>query len=214
MKKTTVVIIGDQRLMRESCAYLLTRNNDIFVLADAKDIDEVMSLNLSPDIVIITGGMNKMHGLDVVKISKDIFPRASVMGLFMNINLSYARKMMKAGMKAYLTDDSSINEIFTAIEELCLGKEYVCDEIKTLLSKQVLFESNCIDQFQLLSSRELQIISFVKNGSTSKDIAAELKITYRTVETHRHNILKKLNLRNSSALVNYMSFEVGMAKAI
>jgi two-component system nitrate/nitrite response regulator NarL len=214
MKKTTVVIIGDQRLLREACASLLIRTNDIYVLADVKNFEEIMPLHLSPDIVIITGGMNKMHGPDVVKISKDIFPRASVMGLFMNINLSYARKMMKAGMKAYLTDDSSINEIFIAIEELCRGKEYVCDEIKTLLSKQVLIENNTTDHFQSLSFRELQIISFVSKGSTSKDIAAELNITYRTVETHRHNILKKLNIKNSSALVNYMSFAVGMANAV
>ncbi|HSZ85946.1 MAG TPA: response regulator transcription factor [Puia sp.] len=214
MEKINVVLIGDQRLMRETCASLLTRNNDICVLSDAKNFDVLMSLNLSPDIVIITGGMNKMHGPDVVKIAKDTFPLASVMGLFMNINLSYARKMMKAGMKAYLTDDSSINEIFAAIEELCRGKEYICDEIKTLLSKQILLENNSIDHFQSLSSRELQIINFVRKGSTSKDIAAELNITFRTVETHRHNILKKLNIKNSSALVNYMSFAIGMANAV
>jgi DNA-binding NarL/FixJ family response regulator len=218
MKKFNIILIGEYRLIREACANLLNEKPELSVLASVRDYFDSSLVGLSPDLVIVAGNAGKVPGTDQVCFINQLFPRTSIMGLFMSPHVAIARKMILAGMKAYLTSDSSIAEIFTAIELLKENRTYVCDEIKDLLSKQLANENNpennTLDKFQLLSSRELQIIGFVRKGATSKDIASVLNITFRTVETHRYNILKKLQVKNSTSLVNYMSFGDGLVNAV
>jgi len=218
MNKFNVILIGEHRLIREVCTSLLNENPDLFVQASVKNYFDSSLTTLRPDLVIVAGLGGNVHGPDQVCSIKDLFPRIPIMGLFMSPQIAVAQKMILAGMKAYLTFDSSITEIFVAIEQLRENRTYVCDEVKDLLSKQLANENNTenstLDKFQLLSSREMQIIGLVRKGATSKDIASVLNITFRTVETHRHNILKKLQVKNSSSLVNYMSFGDGMMNAV
>ncbi|HLY71084.1 MAG TPA: response regulator transcription factor [Puia sp.] len=218
MKKFNIILMGEHRLIREACASLLNEKDELSVLASVSNYTDSSLTGLSPDLVIVAGNAGNVHGPDQVCFINRLFPRTPVMGLFMSPHVAIARKMIQAGMKAYLTSDSSIVEVFAAIDQLRENKTYVCDEIKDLLSKQLANdnnpENNTLDKFQLLSSRELQIIGFVRNGATSKDIASELNITFRTVESHRHNILKKLQIRNSTSLVNYMSFGDGLMSAV
>jgi DNA-binding NarL/FixJ family response regulator len=218
MKKFNIILIGEHRLIREACASILNEKHELFVLATVRDYFDSSLSDLSPDLVIVAGNAGNVQGSNQVCFINQLFPRTPVMGLFMSPYVAIARKMILAGMKAYLTSDSSIAEIFTAIEELRENRTYVCDEIRNLLSKQLAnennSENNTLDKLQLLSSREMQIIGFVRKGATSKDIASVLNITFRTVETHRHNILKKLQVKNSTSLVNYMSFGDGLMNAI
>jgi two-component system invasion response regulator UvrY len=93
--------------------------------------------------------------------------------------------------------------MFEAIEEVMKGNRYICSEVKTILSEQAFDEEN--SGANSLSNRELEIIKFIKDGLSSKEISAALNISLKTVEVHRHNILKKLNLKNSAALVNYIN---------
>jgi DNA-binding NarL/FixJ family response regulator len=185
MKKFNVILIGGHRLIREVCASLLNEKPELFVLASVRDYFDSSLTSLSPDLVIVAGNAGNVHGPDQVHFINQLFPRTPVMGLFMSPHVAIARKMILAGMKAYLTSDSSIAEIFTAIEQLKENRTYVCDEVKDLLSKQLANENNpdnnTLDKFQLLSSREMQVIGFVRNGATSKDIASVLNITFRTV---------------------------------
>jgi DNA-binding NarL/FixJ family response regulator len=214
MKNTKIVIVGDQRLIRESCAYLLNQDNNIYALAMGGDSTDLSSIAFTPSIVIIAGTVNHMNGPDLVGFVKGIFPSAGILGLFMTTHLGYARNMLRAGMSGYLSEDSSIAEFFQAIEKLTSGTEYICDEVKTLLSSRALIENKKVDDIQSLSCRELQIIDLVIKGSTSKDIGSRLNIAYRTVETHRHNILRKLNIKKSTALVNFMHSAGALANAI
>jgi DNA-binding NarL/FixJ family response regulator len=217
MKKFNVILIGEYRLIREVCTSLLSANPELSVLASVRDYFDSSLIDLSPDLIIIAGNPGKVHGPDLIHFINKLFPRTPVMGLFMSPHVAIAKKMIQSGMKAYLTSDSSIAEIFTAIQQLRENKTYVCEEVKELLSKQLANENNpennTLDKFQLLSSRELQIIGFVKKGATSKDIASVLNITFRTVQSHRHNILKKLQVKNSTSLVNFMSFGDGLVSA-
>jgi DNA-binding NarL/FixJ family response regulator len=218
MKTFNIILIGEHRLIREACACLLNEKPELSVLGSVRDYFDSSLIDLSPDLVIVAGNARNIHGPDQVCFINQLFPRTPVMGLFMSPHVAIARKMILAGMKAYLTADSSIAEIFTAIEQLKENRTYVCDEIRDLLSKQLANENNpennTLDKIQLLSSREMQIIGLVRKGSTSKDIASVLNITFRTVETHRHNILKKLQIKNSTSLVNYMSVGDGLMSAV
>ncbi len=116
---------------------------------------------------------------------------------------AHARKMMQAGAKGYVTKNSSYEELMTAISDIHNNQTYICQDIKDILAQQS-FEGK--DQgLNSLSSREIEIIGYIKKGYSSKQIAEPLNITMKTIEVHRYNILKKLNLKNTAALVNYIN---------
>ena len=118
---------------------------------------------------------------------------------------SYARKMLQAGAMGYVTKNSGKAEMFKAINEIHQGRKYVCQEIKNILSTQLVDDEEDRMKIETLSLRELEIIRHVVKGSSSKQIAKELFIAVKTVEVHRYNILKKLKLRNAAALVNFIN---------
>ena len=122
---------------------------------------------------------------------------------------AYAKKMLQVGAKGYVTKNSSREEMFKAIMEVFRGNKYVCDEIKTILSEQLLDENQDTPSINTLTEREIQIINHIREGMSSKEIASKLDISLKTVEVHRHNILKKLKLKNSASLVNFINSNAG-----
>jgi two-component system invasion response regulator UvrY len=93
--------------------------------------------------------------------------------------------------------------MYKAISEVAHGRKYICDEIKNILSEQLLNDTTSKTGMNSLSAREIEIIEQIKKGSSSKEIAAALNIAVKTVEAHRYNILKKLNLKNAAGLVSF-----------
>jgi two-component system invasion response regulator UvrY len=112
---------------------------------------------------------------------------------------------MKKGAMGYVTKNSSRAELFTAIVEVYNGNKYICDEIKNNLSDQIINGNEPANGLNTLTQREIEIIAYVKKGNSSKEIAKALHIAVKTVEVHRHNMLKKLNHKNTSALVNFIN---------
>jgi len=92
-----------------------------------------------------------------------------------------------------------------AIIEVNEGKKYICEEVKNILAQQELGDENAGPDMNVLSKRELDIVKLIKEGMSSREIAAELDISLKTVEVHRYNILKKLNLKDTAALVNFIN---------
>jgi two-component system invasion response regulator UvrY len=132
-------------------------------------------------------------------------PGSKVLGVSLHTQPTYARKMMQKGAMGYVTKNSSREEMFKAIIEVHSGKKYVCDEIKNILSEQVISGEDQHSGLNALSQREIEVISFIKKGYSSKEISDTLNISVKTVEVHRYNILKKLNLKNAAALVNFIN---------
>lgn len=112
--------------------------------------------------------------------------------------------MIKDGAMGYVCKRSSSKELFKALEEIRAGKKYICQETKEILAKQMIDDEEGKNG-NTLSGRELEIIRFIKKGFSSKQIAKELFIAVKTVEVHRYNVLRKLNLRNTAALVNFIT---------
>ena len=118
---------------------------------------------------------------------------------------AYAKKMLQIGAKGYVTKNSSKEEMIKAILEVNEGSKYVCEEIKNNISELVLEENKDVPNVNALTEREIQIINLIKEGQSSKEIASTLNISLKTVEVHRHNVLKKLKLKNSASLVNFIN---------
>lgn len=119
---------------------------------------------------------------------------------------AYARRMLQIGAMGYVTKNSSKDELLKAIVEVYSGKKYVCDEVKNILAQQELEdEGGGAPDMNVLSRREIDIVQLIKEGLSSKEIALRLDISLKTVEVHRYNILKKLSLKNTAALVNFIN---------
>ena len=149
-----------------------------------------------------------LSGIDAtLKITS--FSPAKVIGLSMHSDTGFAKNMIRAGAKGYVTKNSSKDEIFMAITEVAKGHKYICSEIKNMISEQVIHDNGDAPQLSSLTGREVQIIKFIREGFSSKEIAAAISVAVKTVEVHRHNILKKLKLRNSNSLVNFVYSNAG-----
>jgi DNA-binding NarL/FixJ family response regulator len=112
--------------------------------------------------------------------------------------------MLQIGASGYVTKNSSREEMMEAIVEVHHGNKYVCNEIKEII-QQAEEHPIALSGVNSLTDREMDIINLIKSGASSKEISTELQISLKTVEVHRHNILKKLQLKNSASLVNFMN---------
>jgi DNA-binding NarL/FixJ family response regulator len=113
--------------------------------------------------------------------------------------------MMQCGARGYITKNSSREEMMEAIVEVHGGKKYVCSEIKDIIAEQPVQQQAQLAEVNALTEREMEIINLIKQGQSSKEISDTLGISLKTVEAHRHNILKKLKLKNAASLVNFMN---------
>lgn len=208
MKKISIIIVDDHKLIREMWRQLFLAKPDLEIIAESGNFDEAIGLIKlkHPDIVLLDINLADASGMDAVPLIRKFSPATRIIAVSMHNQLSFAKRMMSLGAKGYVTKNSSQEEMFAAIDQVLQGKTYVCSEIKNTLSDQVLSDGE--DKpggIKDLSMREVEIIKYIKQGLLSKEIADELHISTKTVEVHRHNILKKLNLRNVAALINYIN---------
>lgn len=161
--------------------------------------------SLQPNIVLMDINMAPITGFDATEQIRRFSPHTKIIGVSMHSQPAYARKMLQVGAHGYVTKNSSKDEMVKAILEVHKGNRYICDEVRNIISEQLNEPEADVQSIQSLTEREIQIIHLIKAGNSSKEIAQQLDISLKTVEVHRHNILKKLRLKNSAALVNFIN---------
>lgn len=211
MEKITILIADDHKLIRETWTYILNSDERFEVVAECGDAEQAVELakELTPDIVLMDINMAPFNGFEATEKIRKVSPESRIIGVSMHSQPAYAKKMLQVGARGYVTKNSSKEEMFTAISEVFRGNKYVCDEIKTIISDQLLDDNQDIPSINSLTEREMQIIHHIREGHSSKEIATQLDISLKTVEVHRHNILKKLKLKNSASLVNFINSSAG-----
>ncbi|HVT85189.1 MAG TPA: response regulator transcription factor [Chitinophagaceae bacterium] len=207
MKKISIAIVEDHQLVRDMWTTLFAGKDQLEVVGGSGDLDEAIEMIKikRPDIVLLDINLQKASGLDAVPLIRKFSPGTRIISVSMHSQPAYAKKMMRLGAKGYVTKNSPHQEIFRAINEVMNGRTYLCNEIKDILSEQVMNNEFGGPGIKDLSLREIEIINLIKQGLSSKEIAAKLNLSYRTVEVHRHNILKKLKLSNTAALINFIN---------
>jgi DNA-binding NarL/FixJ family response regulator len=200
-----VLIADDHTLVRQAWSIILDADPRFSVVADCGTSRSCIQLahNLKPDVILLDIHMPGMNGIEAIPHILQQSPSSKILGISFHTNPSYARRMLREGAKGYVTKNSSKDELITAIVQVHEGTSYICQEIKEALSHELYGTSDLESRLGLLSKREIEIISWVRRGYQSKDIAVELSIAPKTVEVHRYNILQKLRLKNSAELVNY-----------
>jgi DNA-binding NarL/FixJ family response regulator len=205
MEKITILIADDHMLIRDTWSSILNSDPRFEVISRCSNGEEAIkeAQKLRPKVVLVDINMTPVSGIEATQQIRKFSPASKIIGVSMHSQPAYVKKLLKLGAHGYVTKNSPQQEMFEAIEEVMKGNRYICSEVKTILSEQAFDEEN--SGANSLSNRELEIIKFIKDGLSSKEISSTLNISLKTVEVHRHNILKKLNLKNSAALVNYIN---------
>jgi len=207
MEKITILLVDDHKLIRESWSFILNSDTRFQVIGETDNADVAIEIakEKKPKIVLMDINMTPVNGFEATKLVRKFSPGSKVIGISMHSMPAYARRMLQMGAMGYVTKNSSKDELLTAIMEVNSGKKYVCDEVKNILAQQELEEDGGPPDMNVLSRREIDIVQLIKEGLSSKEIALKLEISLKTVEVHRYNILKKLNLKNTAALVNFIN---------
>jgi two-component system, NarL family, invasion response regulator UvrY len=206
MKKTTVMIVDDHVLLQDTWSLLLASSEKYEVAGKAGNGEDAIKLarEKRPDIMLVDINMSPMNGFEVLQEVRKFSPGTKVIGVSMHSQPAYAKKMLREGAKGYITKNSNSEEFLFGINEVAEGRQYVCKEVKEILAEQVLGVTKPTG-IETLSNRELEVIRYIRDGLTSKEIADILCIAAKTIEVHRHNILKKLGVKNSAGLIQLIN---------
>ena len=207
MEKITILLVDDHRLIRDSWSHVLNMEPRFQVVGSASSGEEALALakEKRPRVILMDINMTPVNGFDTTKAIRKQSPGSRIIGVSMHAIPVYAKKMFQAGAIGYVTKNSSREELITAILEVDAGKKYICEEVKTILAEQQMEETTTQSDINNLSKRELDVAKLIKEGMSSKEIALQLGISLKTVEVHRYNILKKLHLKNTASLVNFIN---------
>lgn len=210
MKKISIMIVDDHNMIREAISSLLNQQENFEVLGQTGNPETVIELVTQnrPDIVLLDINMQPVSGFDMIKIIKKHSPLSKIIGLSMHNQPAYVKKMFRLGAKGYVSKNSRACEMIKAVTEVYNGANFICSESKRNLAEYIL-DDNAVDvNINKLSEREMQVIKYLKEGQTSKEIATELQISSRTVDVHRYRILKKFKLNNTISLLNFLTTNV------
>lgn len=209
MEKISVIIVEDHTLLREIWRLVLNSHPDFNVITETGSGEEAIELCKvhKPDVVMMDINLPGINGVEATKEILKTSPKSRVIGISLHNQPTYAKRMMMAGAVGYITKNSPREEMIRGLMEVSKGKKYICNEIKNILSEEILNDKK-ERGLHLLSSREMEVVQLLVTGASSKEIADVLCISAKTVEVHRYNILKKLELRNVAALVNFIHTQI------
>lgn len=206
MKPITIVIADDHRLVREALTMVLKADQRFEVLASYSTAEAAIEAvrKFAPNVVLLDINLPSMNGVKAVPLILKASPSSQIIGISLHAQPSYARKMVQVGASGYVTKNSSKAEMIEAIVAVNEGRKFICSQIKEAIAEQFTEEQDS-NKSEKLSGRELEIIDLIKKGMSSREIGESLLIATKTVEVHRYNILKKLDLKNSAALINFLN---------
>jgi two-component system response regulator NreC len=208
MKKLRILLADDHILMRSGLRALLDRQPNLEVVGESENGRETVALaaSLKPDVVVMDVGMPILNGIEATQTIVTQCPTVAVVILSMHADESYVMRALKSGARGYLLKDSAAADLIGAIHAISQGKSFFSPKVSRILAEdyvRVLKQKGAVDTYDLLTSREREILQLLAEGQTNKDVATALNISPYTVETHRSHILQKLNLHNSAELVLY-----------
>ncbi len=208
MSKIRILLADDHSIVRRGLQYLLERSPDLEVVGEAADGREAVKLatELSPDVVVMDIAMPQLNGIEATAQIVKRSPKTGVVILSMYSDEEYILRALTAGAKGYLLKDSAESDLLRAVEAVAQGKTFFSPAIAQALLEdyvRMLQQRGLKDSYDLLTDREKEILQLLAEGKSNKEVAALLNLSVYTVETHRANLMQKLNLHNTAELVLY-----------
>lgn len=208
MEKIRILLADDHTVMRSGLRLLLERQPNLVVVGEAADGRQTVELagTQDPDVVVMDIAMPNLNGIEAARQIVAKNPRVAVAILSMHCDESYVIRSLKAGAKAYLLKDSAESDLIQAILAISRGKSFFSPAISKILMEDYmrqLEDKGAEDTYELLTTREREILQLVAEGKTNKEVANLLNLSLYTVETHRTHILQKLGLHSVPELILY-----------
>jgi DNA-binding NarL/FixJ family response regulator len=203
-----ILLADDHTVMRAGLKLLLERLPEFQVVGEAGDGRQAVAMaeQLAPDVVVLDIAMPNLNGIEAARQISEKLPRTAVVILSMHSDEGYVLRALKSGARAYLLKDSAEADLITAIKAVSDGKAFFSPAISRMLVDDYMRqmrERGVEDSYELLTPREREILQLLAEGKSNKDVAALLNLSLYTVETHRSNILEKLNLHSVPELILY-----------
>ncbi len=202
-----VFLIDDHPILREGFAQLLSRQAGFEVCGQAADGSEVAETirKLKPDLVIVDVELRGSSGIEVIKILSSGFPQMKILALSMHEEGLYAESAIRAGASGYVMKQAPVDELIGAMRRVLRGERYLSARMQERLADSALEEqAQAADgNLERLSEREREVFRLIGSGIRTREIAQQLKLSAKTVETHRAHIVEKLKLRDGAELVHY-----------
>lgn len=207
MQTCRVILADDHVLIRHGIKKIIESEPSLEVVGQVGDGLELLNLikEVTPDIILLDISMPNLRGIEAINEAKKICPNVKILILTMHKNKQYLCHAIGTGADGYVLKEDSGSELLTAIEQVLQGKIFISPVLSKEFSESDL--EACRKKKTIpsdsLTPRERQVLKMVAEGRTSRDIAELLSISTRTVEHHRANLLKKLNISNTADLIKY-----------
>jgi two-component system, NarL family, response regulator NreC len=205
---TTIVLADDHPIVRQGLRALLESQPGYSIIGEAEDGLSAVKLveDLKPDILIVDVMMPGLNGLEVVKRVRERLPLLKIVVLSMHSNEPYVLEALRSGATAYVLKATSNTSLLEAVKAAANGQWYLSPPLSDRAIANYIQKSdttNELNNYKMLTSREREVFQLTAEGLSSAEIGERLSISPRTAETHRTNIMRKLDLRSQLELVNY-----------
>jgi two-component system, NarL family, response regulator NreC len=208
LKAIRILLADDHTVVRKGLRLLLESVPEFQVIADASSGREAVALaeQHMPDVIVMDVAMPILNGIEAARQITAKLPQTAVVFLSMHGDESYVLRALKAGARAYLLKDSAEYDLIQAVKAVSEGKAFFSPAISKMLVEDYMRqmrERGVEDSYELLTTREREVLQLLAEGKSNKDAAALLNLSLYTVETHRSNIFQKLNLHSGAELILY-----------
>jgi len=206
-----VLIADDHQIVRDGLKSMLAKSLDVEVVGEAENGREAVSLarELSPDVVVMDIGMRELNGIDATRQIVDEVAGTRVIALSMHSDRRYVSEMLAAGASGYLLKDGAFDELASAIRAVASGRTFLSQGVADTVLEDYRRQLSGSPQAapagsaRPLSGREREVLQLIAEGLSTKEIAARLHLSVKTVETHRRQIMEKLGIYNVAGLIKY-----------
>ena len=205
-KKITVLVCDDHALFREGVKTILSSQPDIEVIGEAADGKEAVeeSIRLNPDVVLMDISMPVLKGFDAVRRIRKARPDAKILILTVYDDEDLVARCLDAGAAGYVLKDSPPLQLVYAIQTVYRGQQYMSPRVLTGVVRQYIAQpADFKGGYELLSDREREILVLLAEGQSLKEIASRLNLSVKTVDAHKYNLMRKLDLHDRSELIRY-----------
>lgn len=203
----SILLADDHAILRQGLSALLTAEQDFQIAGEANDGIEAIRLaeSLTPDVLVLDLMMPGINGLEVTRQIKQRFPDIRVVILSMHSKEAYVLEALKNGADAYVLKDSQAGDLVQAVREVIAGRRYLSPPLSERAIEVYLQKTHTdvLDVYQTLTGRERELLQLAAEGHSNAEIGAKLTISPRTVEIHRANMMRKLNLNTQTDVIRF-----------
>lgn len=205
--KTRILVVDDHPLVRNGLVKLLSQQSDLVCCGEAGTVAETQSAaaRLHPNLILLDLRLRSGDGLELIKSLTAQFPDSLILVLSQYDDRLFVERALRAGARGYLLKDQAAHEVLNAIRSVLAGEIYLSPALLSCMLRKLRDVPNEEPdaRLELLTDRELHVLQLLGRGLSTRQIAIELNLNFKTIETHRENLKHKLELRNAPELVHY-----------